>query len=213
MVGDGEFASTPPGIIVAPARRFEVVEAPAQLDHRSVHRQQGLGGGSAEGHDHLRFDHRNLSHQERRAGRALVALRLAISRRAALYDVRDVDLLALDPHRFDHVVKQLPGAPDEGLALFSFIGTPPLAEEPQLRLWITDAKHNLLPSRLMEHTARTIAQVVADDLQRLHRIAHSLLGLQRDRLKNILFNHSRHHDRRGLPWTHLFSRFWIYRNS
>src|SRR5260370_25710703 len=136
MVRDRELASIPAGIIAAHARRFEVVEAPAQLDHRSVHRQQGLGGGSAEGHDHLRFDHRNLSHQERRAGRALVALRLAISRRAALYDVRDVNLLALDPHRLDHIVKQLPGAPDEGLALFSFIGTPPLAEEPQLRLWI-----------------------------------------------------------------------------
>jgi hypothetical protein len=63
----------------------------------------------------------------------------------------------------------------------------------------------------MEHAARTVAQVFADYLQRLHRIAHALLGLQRDQVKNILaaLNRNRHRDCRGFPWAHLFSRFWL----
>ena len=176
------------GIVTAYPRRPEVVKATAQLHHRCIHRQQRLRRHRSERHDHLRLDHRDLPHQKRRAGLALLALRRAIARRAALHDVRDVDLLARDPHRFDHVVEQLPGAPHEGLALRVFIGARPLADEHQLGGWIAHAKHNLLPPLLMKRAARAVAQVFADDLQRLHRIAHTLLGLQRDYLKYILFN-------------------------
>src|SRR5882762_10170838 len=166
MVGDRELASIPVGIIAADACRFEVVKASAQLEHRSIHSEQRLGGGGAEGHDHLGFDHCDLPHQKRRAGCTLLALGLAIARWAALHDVRDVDLLALDPHGFDHVVEQLPGAPHEGFALFVFVGARPLAHEHQLGLRITYPEYDLLPSLLMEHTARAIAQIFADNLQR-----------------------------------------------
>src|SRR5713101_4876243 len=213
MVGDRELASIPVRIVATHARRSEVVKASAQLHHRSIHRQQRLRRHRSQRDDYLRFNHRDLPHQKRRASGALVALRRAITRGAALHDVRDVHLLALDPHRFDHVVEQLPGASHEGLALFVFIGARPLAHKHQLGVWIPYADYDLLPSLLMEHAARAVAQVFADDLQRLYRIAHTLLGLQRDHLKNILFNHHRHRDRYGLPWTHLFSRPWIYRDS
>ena len=94
-----------------------IIEPAAQRRHRVVDAQQVLGRSRAQRHDDLRPDDANLPHQERRAGFALIALGRAVARRAALHDVGDVHLLALQAHGGDHVVEQLTGASDERQAL------------------------------------------------------------------------------------------------
>ena len=208
MVGDCQLASVPGGIVAANACRFEVVEAPAQLRHRSAHCEQRSRCHRAQRDDNLGFDHCDLAHQEGRACVAFLAFRRSIPRRTALHDIRDVNLPPLDPHRLEHVIEQLPSAAHEGLALLVFIGARALADKHQFGLRIPHAKNDLLPSLLVQRAARAVAQVFADQLQRLRRIAHTLLGLGRHYLKHVLVNRDRHRDRRDLSWTHLFARFW-----
>src|SRR5208282_2631801 len=126
---------------------------------------------------------------------------------AALHDVCDVYILALDSHSLDHVVEQLSGASHKGLTLRVFIGARALAHKHQLRLRIANSEHNLFPSLLVEHAAGAVAQILADDLQRLYRIAHTLLRLERDHFENIFLDRNWSRDRHGLSWTHFFSWF------
>ena len=59
----------------------------------------------------------DLAGEERRAGLDLLRRRRAISRRAPIDRVGDVDVLLAEADRREHAVEQLPGAADKGLAL------------------------------------------------------------------------------------------------
>src|SRR5262249_10196633 len=72
--------------------------------------------------DHLRLDRVELAKKKRRTGGDLVWFGLAISWRAALDDVADVDVSPLEAHSFDHLCQEFSGASDEGQALRVFIG-------------------------------------------------------------------------------------------
>ena len=109
-------------------------------------------------------DGRDLAVEERRAGFHLVALGLAILGRTALHHVRDVDVLALHAHRLDHLVEQLSGAPNEGLALGVFVRSRAFAHDHQLGAGIAYAEDDVLPS-LVQDAARAIANVFADGAQ------------------------------------------------
>ena len=99
--------------------------------------------------------------QERRAGRDLLRLGVAVSRGPALHDVADVDLLARETHRLEHLREELARAADEGLALLVLLLARPLADEHEARLRAAGAEDDRGPA-LAELAAR------APGARRLH---------------------------------------------
>src|SRR5829696_1477655 len=103
-----------------------------------------LGGGTAEAEDDLRFDGPDLALQVGVAGPYLAGLRLAVLEpaalldgRAALYDVRQVDLLAGQVHGRQDVVEELAGPPHERQSRGVLILAWSFADEHQRRVGIS----------------------------------------------------------------------------
>jgi len=122
VIGDRESCALPLGVGVAGTGGQEVVKLSAQLGHGRAVGQQIFRRGSAQRHHNFGPDDRDLAHEIRRAGFALLALGRAVVRRTAFHDVSDVDIFPAQTHSFDHVGEQLAGATDERLALRVFIG-------------------------------------------------------------------------------------------
>ncbi len=162
-------------------RAAEIEPASAQPGHGLVQAEQAARRHRAQRDNRLRLDHGDLAQQERRAGFDLLALRRAVSRRAALHDVRDIHLLALQAHGLDHLVEQLPGASDERTPLLVFVRARAFADEHQLGVGIAFAEDDGLPSLACQHTARTLAQVFLDESQRLGTVGDCGLRLGRDK--------------------------------
>ena len=106
----------------------------------------------------------DLPEQERLARRDFVRLRIAVPRRPALDHVGDVDLVAREAHRLDHLRQQLPGAADERNPLDVLVRAGRLADEHQVRVRIPDAEHDLLAPERVQLAARAVADVLADGL-------------------------------------------------
>ncbi len=149
----------------------ELLPLPAQPRDAGGGSEQQLRRGRPQGDDDTRPDRLDLPEQERRAGRDLVRLRVAILRRPALDDVGDVDLLALETDRADHLVELLPGAADERLALRVLVGARPLADEHQVGVRIADTEHDALAG-LVQTTRSAAGRLVTE----LHQPARSLSG-------------------------------------
>ena len=145
-----------------------VEDAAAQARDRILRLQQRPRGERAQRDDDLRLDRGELAEQERLARRDLVGLRIAVARRPALEHVGDVDLVALEAHRLDHLRQQLAGAPDERDALHVFIRARRFADEHQVRRRVADAEDDLLPPERVQLAARAVADVLADRRQQLH---------------------------------------------
>ena len=111
----------------------------AQPRDGRVRAQQALRGELAERDDHARADGGELLLEERLALGDLVGLGVAVARRAALQDVADVDVVAAEAHRLDHLGQQLAGGADERLAGAIFVGARRLADEDQRRVGVADA--------------------------------------------------------------------------
>src|SRR4029077_1140673 len=162
MISDGQTRSWPRSVA---ARRLEVVPAATEFRHRRADGQQIFCGRRAQSNHRLRPDRGNMPHEKRRASFALVALGLAVARRTAFHDVRDINIFAPQAHGFDHVVEQLAGAADERLSLGVSIRARALANEHQLGARIAHAKHDLLPA-LVKFAASAIAEVFTNQFQR-----------------------------------------------
>src|SRR5207245_7912562 len=78
--------------------------------------------------------------EERLAGEQLVGLGVAVVRRAALDGVADVDVLAPQAHRLDHLRQQLAGLAHERVTLQVLVLARRLADEHQARLGAADAE-------------------------------------------------------------------------
>ena len=127
---------------------------------------QRLGRELAQRHEHARPERRELSLQERLAGRHLVGLGVAVVGGTALDDVADVHVGSLEPHGGDHPGEQLPGRPHERLALLVLVGAGRLAHEHQVRLGVAHPEDDLLaPARQL--AARALAQLLPHHPQRL----------------------------------------------
>src|SRR4051812_3519346 len=75
----------------------------------------------------------------------LLRLRIAIARRPALDDVRNIDVCsALEPDRCQHVVEQFTGLPDKRVAEPVFIRARTFADEQPFGTFVADAKHGLV---------------------------------------------------------------------
>ncbi len=80
------------------------------------------------------------------AGLDLVRLRVAVAGRAALQDVRHIDLVALEADPGEQLVEELPRLADERLALLILVVAGRLADEHQVGVRITDAEDDLRPA-------------------------------------------------------------------
>src|SRR5438046_2114142 len=146
-----------------------VVPAPAELRDRRLRPEQRLDRELAERHDHLGGDQLELTEEEGLAARHLVRLGVAVLRRPALDDVRDVDVVALEPHALgDDLGQELAGAPDEGLALQVLVAARRLAHEHEARARVADAEHEVRAVR-GELAPLAVAEVSAQLLERARR--------------------------------------------
>ncbi len=86
---------------------------PAELRNPARSFQKRFRGDGAQAHDHLWPDHINLPQQIRRTRGHFIRLWRAIFRRPAFHDIADVNVFALQAHRFDHLRQQFAGAADK----------------------------------------------------------------------------------------------------
>ena len=98
----------------------------AQLRDPFLGLQQELGREIAERHDHRGSDELELAVEPRCARLDLVRLRIAVAGRAALHDVRDVDVGAREADALDELGEELARPADERLALQVFAARPVL---------------------------------------------------------------------------------------
>src|ERR1700675_4985213 len=111
----------------------EVHPLSAEMRNAAVGLQQRLCSGRAETNNHFRLQHIQLPEQEWRAFFDFVWLRLAISRRSALYHVADVNITTLQSHGFNHLREKFSGAADERQSLRIFVRPRTFAHKNELR--------------------------------------------------------------------------------
>ena len=153
MIGDGDFGSA------------ALVPGAAQGGEGLFHAEHVGGGGTAEGDDDLGTDDVDLFEEEGAAGAGFDGLGGAIGGRAALYDVGDVDLFALEAHGGNHIVKELAGLADEGEAGGVFVGTGAFADEHEAGVGVAVAEDDVAAAGVGERAASAVADEVADGLE------------------------------------------------
>jgi hypothetical protein len=125
------------------AAKFEPLAA--ELRDAAVRRENGLRGGASEADDYFWRDGINLAQEEWRTLLDFVSFRRAIFRRAAFDDVADVNVLALQAHRFNHLRQKFSSAANEGKALHVFIVAGAFADENELGFGIAVAEDDFIP--------------------------------------------------------------------
>ncbi len=138
---------------------------PRKRRERTLAAQHVSGRSRAQRDDDFRADRVDLAKQKRRTGIGLGRFRNAILRRTAFDDVRNVNLVAAQAHRTDHVVEQLPGATHKGQPLRVFVGAWTFSDEHEAGVWIAVAKHNRVPA-LVKGAAGTVADLGPDGSER-----------------------------------------------
>src|SRR5262245_58290978 len=99
----------------------------------------------AQRDDQLRLYQVDLPVEIGLALRSLARLGIAVPRRAALDDIRYVDLLAaLQPDGHEHAVEEPAGLADEGFALRIFLRSRAFADEQPVRVLVPDPEHRLV---------------------------------------------------------------------
>jgi hypothetical protein len=126
-------------------RNLALEELPAAAKARDAlaRPEEALHRRRPERDDHLRLESHELLLQVRHAREHLLGLRLAVVRRPALHDVADVDLVAVETHRADHLVEQLARLADERKALLVLVGAGPLSHEAESRRAGSPSEHRL----------------------------------------------------------------------
>ena len=105
-----------------------------------------FGGRNAPQTDnHLGADDAHLLAQMADAGGFFFRERVAVVRRAAFDDVRNIYARTVEIDHFKHIVEQLTGGADERLALQILLLARSFADEHQLALGIADAENDVVP--------------------------------------------------------------------
>ena len=124
------------------ARAGVVVEPLAAGFHDAfAGRQQRLGRGIAERHQHVRIDQFDLALDERQADLRLLRRRRAVAGRPPRNDVGDIGVAAVEPDRGDHPVQQFAGTSDERQPLDVLVASGRLADEHDARLRVAVGEH------------------------------------------------------------------------
>src|SRR5262245_23550390 len=155
----------------------EIVDAPAQTRNRVERPQQRLRPELSQRDNHPRLDDIDLLKQKRFARLDFVRLRIAVARRPALDDVRDVHVVALQANRLDDSRQQLTGPADERNALDVLVRAWSLADEHQVGVGIANAEHNLPPPHAVQLAPRAVADIRADGGERVGGIRGKRHGL------------------------------------
>jgi hypothetical protein len=126
--------------------------------------QQGLGGEGPQGADDLGSDGVQLLAEEGEAGLDLIGLRVAVLRRAAFYDVGDVDLFSREVYGLDDTGKELPCLADKGPPLQVLFPARGFSHKDDHGMGIPFAKDHAL-SALMEPAPGTIPHFSFDSIE------------------------------------------------
>ena len=140
----------------------------AVMGDAAIGLQQRLESSGTEANDHFRLDGVELAKKKRRAGCDLVRFGLAIAGRAALDDVADVDVAAIEAHGLDHLREKFARTADERQALRVFISAWAFTDEDKLRLRIAIAEDDGV-TRTVQFAASAFAEIVTDLQQRFGR--------------------------------------------
>ena len=122
----------------------------------------------AERRDDLRLDQLDLLPEMALARLDLVRLRVAVPGRAALQDVRYVDVLAPKADSGEQLLQQLPGLADERHALLVLVEARRLADEHQVGVRMARAEDDLRPA-LREPAPGAARDRVREDGELVHR--------------------------------------------
>ena len=114
---------------------------PAGFHDAVAGRQQRLGRGIAERHQHVGIDQFDLPLDERQADLRLLRRRGAVAGRPPRDHVGDVGLAAVEPDRRDHPVQQFAGTSDERQAFDILVAAGRFADEHDARLGIAVGEH------------------------------------------------------------------------
>ena len=105
--------------------------------------ERPAAGDLAEQRHDLGLNQRDLLPKVREARLRLRRLRVAVSRRAALDDVGDIDVGPLEPDRVDHPRQKLAGSSDERPREPVLLRAGALADEHQIGVGIALARHGI----------------------------------------------------------------------
>jgi len=162
--------------------------------------EQPLDGGSAQRDHHLGLDDLDLPLDPRETGFHFLGARLAVAVNfagrvgAALEDVGDVHLVAIQPGGLDDLGQQLAGGTDERFAFFVLVQSRCLADEHQVGVNGADAEDDLCPRRHEVLAQGTGQRLVAQLGHRRFFIGGGQLGrVVNARLVRALRNHLRCH--------------------
>ena len=120
--------------------------------------QERLGGPVSQRTDQFRPDHLNLLHQEWLAGINLINLGVAIIRRSAFDDVRNVDFVPREPGRLQEIVQELSRCADKRFSLLIFMKPRRLADEHDACMRIAHTKHDLSPPEFGEFAPLAVVE-------------------------------------------------------
>lgn len=134
-----------------------LVEPAAQLSNANLGLKHKVRRGVAERHNNIGPDASNLLTQKRRASQHFLGTRIAVSRRAALKHVGNVDVFAFEARQRQNAVEVLACRPHKGLALQILIAARRLTNKHHASAGVSHAKHDIV-TRLVELAEVTIAQ-------------------------------------------------------
>jgi len=148
-------------------RAAEIEPLAAETRNTLIRLQQSLSGTASEAADHFRRNHGELPHQKRRTGGDFVLFGQTILRRPAFHHVADINILALQAHRFDHLREQFPRPAHERLTLHVFVPARPFAHEYQIRFRIADTENDLRAAGVQFAACAIRADVCANPVERV----------------------------------------------
>jgi hypothetical protein len=161
------------------AAEEHVLRLPVDLRDPGRPAREELRREVAERADQLRLDQLDLPPEVRLARFDLLRQRVPVPGRAALQDVRDVDLVAHQPDPVEQLREELARGADERHALLVLVEARCLADEHQLRRRRACAEHDLRPAAC-ERALRAPRDVVAVG-EEISRSRHSFLRNTRRR--------------------------------
>ena len=132
------------------------MEPATQLGNADLGLKHKVRRGVAERHDDIGPDASNLLTQKRGAGQNFLGTRIAISRRATLKHVGDIDILALKACQGQNAVEVLACRPHKGLALQILVAARRLTDKHHTGMGISHAKNDVM-ARLIKLAQAAIA--------------------------------------------------------
>lgn len=122
----------------------KLVELPMNFCDPLLDAEHRPRGGSTQAADQARLNRFDLAEEKRRASGDFIRFGGSIARGPAFDDIADVNVLALNLDKLQHLVQELPGPSHKRQSLFIFVGAWPFTNKDKLCMWIPLAKDDML---------------------------------------------------------------------